>query len=137
MGTLLTCAFANCSRKQIESLMAKLNESKKNERTLKTSLEEAERKRDEWQAQAKEAGNLAKSAQALQNTVDHLENRLELANIGRLDAEEQLCNLQAEKSPFEMKLDKLQIPSGLNLGDTKVNRHALMIERILQHPLEA
>lgn len=97
-------------QKQIESLMAKLNESKKSERALKTSLEEMTQSCSDWQDKAEEAGKVAKSAQALQNTIDHLENRLEIANIDKLDAEEQLFNFQSQKSPFDFKLPHLQIP---------------------------
>jgi predicted nucleic acid-binding Zn-ribbon protein len=88
-------------QKQIESLMAKLNESKQSERALRTSLDDLERQCNEWQARAEEAAKAVKSAQALQNTIDHLESRLEIANIERLDAEEQLFNVQTQKSPFD------------------------------------
>jgi CRISPR/Cas system CMR-associated protein Cmr5 small subunit len=88
--------------------MAKLNESKKSERTLKTSLEELEQQCDMWQEKAEEAGKVAKGSQALQNTIDHLENRLEIANIERLDAEEQLFNVQTQKTPFDFNLPNLQ-----------------------------
>jgi predicted nucleic acid-binding Zn-ribbon protein len=88
-------------QKQIESLMAKLNESKQSERALRTSLDDMTEKCNEWQMKAEEAGKAVKSAQALQNTIDHLESRLEIANIERLDAEEQLFNVQSQKSPFD------------------------------------
>jgi chromosome segregation ATPase len=107
-------------RKQIESLMAKLNESKKSERALRTSLGELERNYDKLQEKAQEADKLVKGAQALQNTIDHLENRLEIANIERLDAEEQLFNVQAQKSPFDFKLPKLQVPSTVDQEHAKV-----------------
>jgi hypothetical protein len=51
---------------------------------------------------------------------DHLENRLEIANIERLDAEEQLFNLQTQKSPFDFKLQDLRVPSPLNHDHAKV-----------------
>jgi hypothetical protein len=106
----LIYAFADPTglyRKQIESLMAKLNESKKSERSLKTSLEELRQTCDAWQEKAEDAYKAVKSAQALQNTIDHLENRLEIANTERLDAEEQLFNIQTQKSPFDSTLPKL------------------------------
>jgi chromosome segregation ATPase len=100
--------------------MAKLNESKKSERFLKTSLEELGQKCDTWQEKAEEADKVVKGSQALQNTIDHLENRLEIANIERLDAEEQLFNLQTQKSPFDFKLQDLRVPSPLNHDHAKV-----------------
>lgn len=108
-------------RKQIESLMAKLNESKKNERSLKIFLDEAGKKCTEWQGKAEAAEKHVKSAQALQNTIDHLENRLEVANTERLDAEEQLFNLQAEQTPFDVHLPRLQVPSSVEMENRKVN----------------
>ncbi|CAO2656324.1 Nn.00g051270.m01.CDS01 [Neocucurbitaria sp. VM-36] len=112
-------------QKQIESLMAKLNESKKNEREARTTLEGAERKCVEWQEKAGKADKLAKGVQALQNTIDHLENRLEIANIERLDAEEQLFNLQIQKSPFDVALPKLQVPSTEHPKETKDARMSM------------
>jgi chromosome segregation ATPase len=97
-------------QKQIESLMAKLNESKQSERSVKASLDEMTKSRNEWQERAEEVGKTVKSAQSLQNTIDHLESRLEIANIEKLDAQEQLFNLQAQKSPFDARLPSLEIP---------------------------
>lgn len=108
-------------QKQIESLMAKLNESKKGERALKTKLDEVEQKCVEWQDQAGKADKLTKNVQALQNTIDHLENRLEIANIERLDAEEQLFNLRDQKSPFDMALPKLQVATAIDCAEKKVS----------------
>lgn len=101
--------------------MAKLNESKKSERALRTSLDEAERKCDDLRKKTAEADKVVKNAQALQNTIDHLENRLEVANIGRLDAEEQLFNVQAQKSPFDFEVPKLRVSTALD-RDTKVSK---------------
>ncbi|KAF2121872.1 hypothetical protein BDV96DRAFT_593831 [Lophiotrema nucula] len=97
-------------QKQIESLMSKLNQSKKNERNLTSTLEEAEKKCSEWKDKARKIEQLEKSTLALQNTVDHLEHRLEMANCEKLDAEEQLFNLQSQRSPFDPKTPKLQMP---------------------------
>jgi hypothetical protein len=99
-------------RKQIESLMAKLNDAKKSER-------DAIRARDEHLERAEEAEKSVKNAQALQNTIDHLENRLEIANIERLDAQEQFFNVQAQKSPFDLALSKLRL-STIDELDAKV-----------------
>jgi septal ring factor EnvC (AmiA/AmiB activator) len=123
----LRIAFADhlaLCRKQIESLMAKLNESKRSERTLKTSLEELEQKCGTWQEQAEEAEKAVKGSQALQNTIDHLENRLEISNIERLDAEEQLFNILTQKSPFDFSLPNLQDPTALKHEHTKVGHNA-------------
>ncbi|KAF2661536.1 hypothetical protein K491DRAFT_565734, partial [Lophiostoma macrostomum CBS 122681] len=88
-------------QKQIESLMAKLNQSKKNERSLTATLAEIERNCDEWQEKARKVEQLEKGALALQNTIDHLEYRLEMANCEKVDAEEQLLNLHCQRSPFD------------------------------------
>jgi CRISPR/Cas system CMR-associated protein Cmr5 small subunit len=88
---------------QIGSLMAKLNESRRNEKSLKTTLQEVEQKCHEWEEKASAAEKLAKNTEALQNSIDHLEHRLEMANIERLDAQEELFNLQMHKSPFDAK----------------------------------
>ena len=98
-------------QKQIESLMSKLNEAKKSDRESRNALDEVVQQCTEWQGKASKAEEVAKSVQALQNTIDHLENRLEIANIERLDAEEQLFNLRVDKSPFEAILPKLQLPA--------------------------
>ncbi|KAI4692918.1 uncharacterized protein J4E88_001288 [Alternaria novae-zelandiae] len=89
-------------QQQIESLMAKLNESKKSERELRSTLGLTEMRCAEFEDKATHADKLAKSTQALQNTIDHLESRLEIANTERLDAEEQLSNLMNGKSPFDL-----------------------------------
>ncbi|KAI4927319.1 hypothetical protein J4E85_005829 [Alternaria conjuncta] len=89
-------------QQQIESLMAKLNESKKSERELRSTLGLTEMRCAEFEDKAAHADKLAKSTQALQNTIDHLESRLEIANTERLDAEEQLSNLVNGKSPFDL-----------------------------------
>ena len=88
---------------QIGSLMAKLNESRKNEKTLKTTVQEVEQKCLEWEDKASEAERLAKDNEALQNSIDHLEHRLEMANAERLDAQEEVFNLRTRKSPFDPK----------------------------------
>lgn len=93
-------------QKQIESLMAKLNESKQSERALRVSVDDMTRERDGWQQRAEEANTQVKNAQALQNTIDHLENRLEIANIEKLDAAEQLLNFQLQRSPFEINFPR-------------------------------
>jgi chromosome segregation ATPase len=108
-------------QKQIESLMAKLNESKQSERALRTSLDEMTQRSNEWQEKSEQASKAEKSIQALQNTINHLENRLEIANIERLDAEEQLFLTQAQKSPFDFHLSGLQVPSGANNHPVKVS----------------
>lgn len=98
-------------QKQIESLMAKLNQSKKTERDLATSLEETEKNCTEWQQKASKVEQLEKGAATMQNTIDHLEHRLEVANCEKLDAEEQLFNVQSQRSPFDPTPPKLQMPT--------------------------
>jgi chromosome segregation ATPase len=110
-------------QKQIESLMAKLNESKQSERTLRASLDEMTRQSDDWQEKAAQASKAEKGLQALQNTINHLEHRLESANIERLDAEEQLFLIQAQKSPFDFHLPGLQVPSGVGHYPVMVIHH--------------
>ncbi|KAL5113496.1 hypothetical protein ACEQ8H_008632 [Pleosporales sp. CAS-2024a] len=108
-------------QKQIESLMAKLNDAKQRERALKLSLEEMTQSRDECAARADAASDASSKTQALQNTIDHLESRLEIANVEKLDAEEQLFNFQAHKSPFDLSLPSLQIPPQVHYDQAKAS----------------
>ncbi|KAI1541362.1 SUI1 Translation initiation factor 1 eIF-1 SUI1 [Pyrenophora tritici-repentis] len=93
---------------QIMSLMAKLTESKKNERELRSTLGMTEMRCAEWEDKAAHADNLAMKIQALENTIEDLESRLEIANTNRIDAEEQLSNFQGQKSPFDVTSSKLE-----------------------------
>ncbi|KAH7394030.1 hypothetical protein DE146DRAFT_616609 [Phaeosphaeria sp. MPI-PUGE-AT-0046c] len=106
-------------QKQIESLMAKLNESKQSERALKASVHELTHERDGWQQRAEDANTEVKNAQALQNTIDHLEDRLEIANIEKLDAAEQLLNFQLQRSPFEIKAPRCETVPEVEGDNTK------------------
>jgi chromosome segregation ATPase len=101
-------------QQQIESLMTKLNESKKSERELRNILGMTEMKCAEFEDKAAHADKLAKSVQALQNTIDHLESRLEIANIERIDAEEQVSNLRSDKSPFDLATPRNHVPPSAN-----------------------
>ncbi|KAF2470306.1 uncharacterized protein BDR25DRAFT_343082 [Lindgomyces ingoldianus] len=96
-------------QKQIESLMTKLNQSKKSERNLTQTLEEIEKQCSEWQEKARKVEQLEKNSLALQNTIDHLENRLEMANCDKLDLQEQLFNVQSKRDPFDPTPAKLQV----------------------------
>ncbi|KAF7565265.1 hypothetical protein PtrM4_046990 [Pyrenophora tritici-repentis] len=69
---------------QIMSLMAKLTESKKNERELRSTLGMTEMRCAEWEDKAAHADNLAMKIQALENTIEDLESRLEIANTNRM-----------------------------------------------------
>ncbi|KAJ4309482.1 hypothetical protein N0V94_008909 [Neodidymelliopsis sp. IMI 364377] len=93
---------------QISSLMAKLNESKKSEKALRATLQDIEQRCAEWEGKADQAQQLESSVQALQNTIDHLENRLEIANTEKLDAQEEIFNMRALKSPFDAQFPELQ-----------------------------
>lgn len=108
--------------------MAKLNESKKNERDLRNTLGMTEMKSAEWEDKARHTDKLAESVHGLQNTIANLENRLEVANAKRLDAEEQLSNLRDQKSPFDLTVPKLQLPLDLTLSafDSKVSTSAVI-----------
>ncbi|KAF2444052.1 hypothetical protein P171DRAFT_473245 [Karstenula rhodostoma CBS 690.94] len=97
-------------QKQVESLMKKLNHSEEEGRKQKRTLEETQKACDEWQEKASKAEELKKSTMALQNTIDHLEYRLELANVDRVDAEEQLLNVRSHRTPFDPKSPKVQVP---------------------------
>jgi hypothetical protein len=109
-------------QKQIESLMAKLNQSKKNERQLTHTLEDIEKNCTEWQAKASKVEEMEKAALALQNTIDHLEYRLEMANTEKLDAEEHLFNLQSGRSAFDPPAPpKSQVPLPLQHGRTSTH----------------
>jgi chromosome segregation ATPase len=112
---------------QIESLMAKLNESRSSERALKVSLDEMSKSRDEWEEKAGEAHKAAKNIQALQNTIDHLEDRLEIANMERLDAQEQLFIIQAQKSPFDFRHPSLDLPPAIDHEQDKVSCSTLQL----------
>ncbi|KAK7193201.1 hypothetical protein PSPO01_00995 [Paraphaeosphaeria sporulosa] len=97
-------------QKQVESLMKKLNHSEERGREQQRMLEETQKTCDEWQEKASKAEDLKKSTMALQNTIDHLEYRLELANVDKVDAEEQLLNIQSHRTPFDLKSPKVQVP---------------------------
>lgn len=88
--------------------MAKLNESKKSEKALRATLQDVEQRCAEAESKAREAQQLASSAHALQNTIDHLESRLEIANTEKLDAQEELFNIRELKSPFDARFPKLK-----------------------------
>jgi hypothetical protein len=96
--------------------MANLNDSKRTERELRSTLGMAEQRCAELEDKAGHADKLAKSTQALQNSIDHLESRLEIANVERLDAEEQLSNLREERSPFDITLPGIRLPSVTDHG---------------------
>jgi hypothetical protein len=99
--------------------MAKLNESKKNERALQNSLEGAQHRCMEWEGRANEPEQLAMSGHALQDTADQLEARVEIANSAKLDAEEQLFDLQADKSPSHLRFPR--VPSAIDHGNRQVS----------------
>jgi chromosome segregation ATPase len=104
-------------QKQIESLMAKLNDLKRNEKGLRNTLGAAEQRCAELENIVEQADKLAKTMQALQNTIDHLESRLEIANTERLDAEEQLSNLRDERSPLGFPLSNTYMRSDTEFGN--------------------
>lgn len=106
-------------QKQIESLMAKLNQSKTNERNLTTALEKIEKDCTTWQEKARKVDQLEKSTSALQNTIDHLEYRLEMANCEKLDAEEQLFNVQSHRAPFDPIPPKLDTSGSATLANDR------------------
>lgn len=97
---------SNCGalQRQIDLLMTKLNESKTAERELKRVRDELQKSCEEYQEKASKVEQVEKGTAALQNTIDHLEYRLEVANADKLDAEEQLFNLQRMRSMFDPKL---------------------------------
>jgi hypothetical protein len=97
-------------QKQIDSLVKKLNQSEEEGRNQKRTLEETQKACNEWQEKANKAEELKKSTMALQNTIDHLEYRLELANVDKVDAEEQLLNIRSHRTPFDPKSPKVQVP---------------------------
>lgn len=97
-------------QRQVESLMTKLNQSKEEERKQKRMLEDVNKTCVEWQEKASKVEQMEKTTLALQNTIDHLEHRLEIANCDKVDAEEQLFNLQSQKSPFDKKPPRLEVP---------------------------
>ncbi|KAF2018372.1 hypothetical protein BU24DRAFT_491344 [Aaosphaeria arxii CBS 175.79] len=100
-------------QKQIESLMAKLNESRKNERLLSSTLADIDKNVTQWQEKAKKVEKLEKSTAAMQNSIDHLSHRLELANCDKLDAQEALLNARMRQSPFDPKLPNQHLSNHL------------------------
>lgn len=64
--------------------MAKLTDSKRNERELRSTLGMTEMRCAEWEDKATHADKLAMKIQALEHTIEDLESRLEIANINRL-----------------------------------------------------
>jgi hypothetical protein len=96
-------------QKQIESLMAKLNQSEEDNRKQKRTLEEIQKASLEWEKKSSKTEQLEKMTMALQNTIDHLEYRLEVANIDKVDAEEGLLNIRSHKTPFDLAAPKVQV----------------------------
>jgi hypothetical protein len=90
-------------QRQVESLMARLNQSKETEREQKRVLDELEKTFSEVQEKASKVEQLEKSTLALRNTINHLEHRLDMANCDKVDAEEELFNLRRQRSIFDPK----------------------------------
>lgn len=105
--------------------MAKLNQSKKNERALKESLDDSEYRCTQWQDQAIRADKITKSAKAMQRTIKNLENRLEVANNEKLDAEEQLFNLRVQQSSLDSGAPKPEDSSVVDGEEAKVSLNIL------------
>ncbi|KAF1956529.1 hypothetical protein CC80DRAFT_59693 [Byssothecium circinans] len=82
---------------QIARLTGRLNQVKDERDEYAKTCKNLEFAREELE---KKASKSEKSTLALQNTVDHLEYRLELANVQKLDAEEQVYHLRTRTSPF-------------------------------------
>lgn len=97
-------------QKQVESLMVKLNQSEDEGRKQRRALEETQKACEEWQVKASKAEELRKSTMALQNTIDHLEYRLEIANVDKIDAQDQLLNMRSHRHPLGPKSPKLEVP---------------------------
>lgn len=114
---------------QIGLLMAKLNESRKSEKALKATLQEVGQRCTEWESKASEAQQLASSAPALQNTIDYLENRLEIANTEKLDAQEELFNMRALRSPFDAQCPESHRQWTAGDNDGQVSQELLITAR--------
>jgi hypothetical protein len=95
----------NCGalQRQIDLLMTKLNQSKTAEREKQQKLDDIQVKWDDYQKKASKVEQVDKSSVALQNTIDHLEYRLEMANVDKVELEEQLFNLQRMRHIFDPK----------------------------------
>ncbi|KAF2741968.1 hypothetical protein M011DRAFT_472622 [Sporormia fimetaria CBS 119925] len=104
-------------QKQVELLMAKVNQQKEVERNLTATLERVEKTCSEWQEKASKVEQLEKGTSALQNTIEHLEHRLEVANADKVDAEEQVYLLQHGRSHFEPQA--LRFPQPPRLDTTR------------------
>ncbi len=91
----------------------------------RAALQEVEQRCTELEATASDEQQLASSAQALQNTIDHLESRLEVANSEKLDAQEELFNMRALRSPFDAQFPELQRYSTGKDNELKVSQKHL------------
>ncbi|PVH97683.1 hypothetical protein DM02DRAFT_630873 [Periconia macrospinosa] len=89
---------------QLERVMQNLKATKASEEKYMGLLEDAERTCTEYKKKASKTEQLEKNIVALQNTVDHLEYRLELTNVEKVDLAEKLHNVQTKSSPFDVKL---------------------------------
>lgn len=97
-------------QKQVESLMLKLNQSEEDGRKQKRVLEELQKTSSDLQNKLSDTERLKTTTMALQNTINHLEYRLEVANSDKVDAEEHLLNHKLRRTPFDPSPSKLQLP---------------------------
>ncbi|KAF1966764.1 hypothetical protein BU23DRAFT_311326 [Bimuria novae-zelandiae CBS 107.79] len=124
-------------QKQVESLMAKLNQSEEEGRKQKRALQEVQKTSDKWQERASKNEELEKSNMALQNTMDHLEYRLQIANIDKVDAEEQMLNMRLRRTPFDpASLPKIQVPDNRQSTRTSMSTVFANESPISQHENE-
>jgi len=105
-------------QRQIDLLVAKLNQSKTAEREKQQKLDDIQAKWVDYQKKASAVEQVEKSTVALQNTIDHLEYRLEMANVEKVELEEQLWNLQRMRHIFDPKH-----PPGLPFPPEKPDNH--------------
>ncbi|KAF2641355.1 hypothetical protein P280DRAFT_310434 [Massarina eburnea CBS 473.64] len=106
----------NCQafEEQIVRLTGRLNQVKDERDDYAKVAHNLEFAREELVRKASRIEQLEKNSSALQNTIDHLEHRLELANVQKLDAEEQLHNWNTQKSPFDVRPTKRYFDYPLN-----------------------
>jgi hypothetical protein len=90
-------------QRQIDLLMVKLNDSQAADREKQNKLDDARAKLEEYEKNASKVAHGEKSTSALQNTVDHLEYRLQMANIEKVELEEHLWHLQRMRHIFDPK----------------------------------
>jgi chromosome segregation ATPase len=106
---------------QIGNLMATLNQYQEEGNKSKKIAANLQIVRKELEKKASKIAQLEKSTLALQNTINHLEYRLEIANADKLDAQEQLYNMKMKKSAFDVDSNSPPLAQKYQTTDISLN----------------